>query len=410
MKLSNLRVEHRDSFTKDSQQVYVVCDLSARFTDVKLFWFSVDEKHADLMSSDVYDAFLVSMLYPAMYYNEDIEIEGNVSERLYHNLCYYVQAMVKAFDPKFHNIKISVKGFAEPEKNDVLHVGTGFSGGVDSFATLYDNFFTASNPNYKIDSLFFFHLGQYGNVKDEKTWSRVRSVFEITKQFASEIGVSAIIMNTNMFDFYLPHWEFDAGVLCRIAGILIFQKSLKRYYISSARSYQELIMINTESLLCLSDVFDTTLMPLLSLDRLEIMCDGAQYTRTEKTKTIAKIPLARKYLNVCVNSNSAIKQSKATNCSYCPKCLRTMMALESLGVLEEFRDVFDIARYQKLQFRYKCEQVCLYNNNAFARDNVDFARSKGKKLPNKLVAYVVYHFWIIGATVKKHLKRFLVKH
>ena len=81
-----------------------------------------------------------------------------------------------------------------------------------------------------------------------------------------------------------------------------------------------------------------------------------------------------------------------------------MMALESLGVLEEFGDVFDLAQYSKRQFRYKCEQVCSYSTNVFARDNVDFAMTNGKKLPNKFVAYIVYNCFIAGATIKRYLK------
>ena len=81
-----------------------------------------------------------------------------------------------------------------------------------------------------------------------------------------------------------------------------------------------------------------------------------------------------------------------------------MMALESLGVLEEFGDVFDLAQYSKRQFRYKCEQVCSYSTNVFARDNVDFAMMNGKKLPNKFVAYIVYNCFISGATIKRYLK------
>ena len=78
-------------------------------------------------------------------------------------------------------VPIKVKGFADAKKMDTLHVGTGFSGGVDSFSTLADNFFGEEDPEYKIDTLFFFHVGQYGNVKNPLSWERANNRFSITR-------------------------------------------------------------------------------------------------------------------------------------------------------------------------------------------------------------------------------------
>ena len=94
-------------------------------------------------------------------------------------------------------------------------------GGVDSFSTLYDNYLHSNDLDYKVDTLFFFHVGQYGNTNNSATWYRAANRFGITKQFASEINVDAIMMNTNMFDFYLPYWEHEAGVLSRLASFFV---------------------------------------------------------------------------------------------------------------------------------------------------------------------------------------------
>lgn len=392
IRISNLRIEHSVPFKYGHPQTRVICDMEAEFTDVNQFWFSVDDKYGDWLTYDVYDAFLVALLYPAMYYGEDIDIRGNVSKKLLHNIKHYVQGLILAYDSNFHKIDIMVKGFSNAVKTDFLHVGTGFSGGIDSFSTLNDNFFYTDDKDYKIDVLFFFHVGQYGNVRKINTWERANNRFRITSDFANEIGVKAVMMNTNMFDFYLPYWEYDAGIICRISSILAFQKILKRYYISNTVTYKELAEMNLfNHHVDMAEMSDPIIMPLLSPDGLDILCDGAQHTRTEKTLNIIDLPLAQKYLNVCVNSSD--DHVAATNCSVCSKCQRTLMALESSDALEKFKDVFNLRLWHKYSFRYKCEQIVKYKSDTFAKDNVDFARKRCKHLPNKFVAYTVTFFF-----------------
>lgn len=64
--------------------------------------------------------------------------------------------LIRDYDSFLQEIPIHVKGFANAEKLKHLHVGTGFSGGVDSFSTIIDNFENENDLDYKIDSLFFF--------------------------------------------------------------------------------------------------------------------------------------------------------------------------------------------------------------------------------------------------------------
>lgn len=129
MRVSNLRLEHNVPFKYGKLQSRIICDLDANFTNVKEFWFSVEERNSNWLTPDVYDAFLVALLYPAMCYGEDIIVEGNVTKNIYHNLIHYVNGLVKVYEPSFHDIQIKVNGFAKAKKAEVLHVGTGFSGG-----------------------------------------------------------------------------------------------------------------------------------------------------------------------------------------------------------------------------------------------------------------------------------------
>lgn len=410
IRLSNLRLEYNVPFQHGTPQARIICDLDAEFTKVKQFWFSVDTQYGEWLTDDVYDAFLVAMIFPAMYYGEDIKICGNVSKKIWHNILHYVEGLVKAYAPSFHSVSITVNGFSDASKAEHTRVGTGFSGGIDSFSTLADNFFNTTDEEYKIDTLFFFHVGQYGNVKKSSTWERANNRFIITRNFAKEIGVDSIMMSTNLFDFYLPVWEYDAGVLCRIASVLVFQKVLKRYYISNTVSYREFAKMNlTDHYVDMAEMTDPIIMPLLSPEGLDILCDGAQYTRTEKTINIVELPLAQKHLNVCVNSSE--EHVEATNCSSCPKCLRTLMALDSAGALQKFEGVFDLSKWRKKAFGYKCEQVLKYKRDSFAQDNVDFARKCGKYVPDRITAMAfVYSIKIFTLPIRafRKIRRMLI--
>lgn len=388
MKISNLRIEHNVSFKYGKPQARIICDIDTRYTDHKELWFSVDEENYDWLTTDVYDAFMVAMLYPAMFYHEDMTIEGNVSRRIHHNIVSYIESCITDFEPKCKNIAIVSAGYADAEKASQLHIGTGFSGGVDSFSTLIDNYFNSKDDAYKIDTLFFFHVGQYGNVINEKTWLRARNRFSITENFANEAHLpgGAVLMSTNLFDFYQPNWEYDAGLFCRAASILVFEKVLRCYYVSNDYSYGELkrmdFGLGGE---CIAEYAEAWILPLLSTSSLEILSDGVQYKRSEKIRRLKDNQLAQKYLNVCVNTED--EHISAKNCSCCRKCLETQLALESAGALQNFSKVFDIDIYKRNIFKYKCLIVRRYGKNTFDTDNVDFARANGIKLPSKAIAY-----------------------
>ena len=49
--------------------------------------------------------------------------------------------------------------------------------------------------------------------------------------------------------------------------------------------------------------------------------------------------MVQKYLHVC--------NKDKTNCSKCSKCRRTMLALDFLGKLSDYREVFNLYYYYK---------------------------------------------------------------
>lgn len=379
MIISNLHKEFREGFA------YLVADVKAKFTQNNKIWFSVPEEFGEWLTDDVYDAFLVAFLYPAMYYNEPLEIEGNVSPKLYDNIKNYIPSIIQTYRKGFSNLQLKVAGFAKCKKTQNLS-GTGFSAGVDSFATFIDRYERESNPDYKIKALFMFNVGSHGG-GGEKARKVFNLRYDLLKDFPKSKNLPYVKVDSNLFDFYLNYWEFDAGVFCRACAILVFEKAFSRYYLSSAHSYSELMHCKfIVPKVDLASLADTYLNPMLSTESIEIITDGAQYTRTEKTKLITDYKPAQKMLNVCVNHWN--NQNTASNCGRCPKCLRTLIALESLHKLDDFRDVFNIDDYKKISWKNKCHLVTNYNKDIFMKDNVDFAIANGIKMPSLPVAYI----------------------
>jgi hypothetical protein len=380
MKISNLRVEERGT----EATAYLVADVECSFSKSKELWFSVDKQYKDWLTDDVYDAFLVAAIWPAMFYNEEIVIKGNVSLQLYDNVKKYIPSIIQSYRTNMHNLSIKVDGFATAEQTHKL-CGTGFSAGVDSFSTFYDRYETEENPACKIGALFMFNVGSHGG-GGEHARKVFHQRYNLLKSFPQSKGLPYVAMDSNLFDFYQDRWEYDAGVFCRACAILVFQKVISRYYLSSTHAYSELMhcKFNTKEV-DLASFADTYLNPMLSTETLSIITDGAEYTRTSKTALIANYKPAQEMLNVCVNHWG--NRDSATNCGFCSKCLRTLICLEALGKLEAFSGVFDISAYRKISYRYKCEIVYKYDSDIFMKDNVDFAKEHQLKMPSKMESY-----------------------
>lgn len=398
MRISNLRIERRDGHS------YLTVDINTKFTPPQYnkLWFSVPSEYEDWLTDDVYDAFLVAALYPAMYYNEPIIIEGNVSHRLYYNCVHYVKSIISYFRDGMSDVEISVKGFANARK-EYHHVGTGFSAGVDSFATFIDHYVRETDLDYKVDSLFFFNVGSHGG-GGEVARRKFLDRFNYLKSFPNEVGLPYIPMDSNLFDFYQKYWEFDAGEFCRCAGILVFQRALDKYYLSSDYSYKETMFFHfNRATTSFSELAETFTNPLLSTEGCEIISDGGQYMRTDKSLLLRDYEPAHRYLNVCVSP-----QESACNCGHCQKCIRTLVALDTLGMLDKFSSVFDLQDYHHHKFGYKCNLRYYYKTNAYIKDNVDLAKALGKPFPPYIVAFVYMSFVRLGWQIDK-IKKFINK-
>jgi len=383
MKFYNLRTE-----TTDTGWTRLVVDVEAKYTKNTKLWVGVPSIYSDWLTTDVYDCFLVAALYPAMFYHEDVEIDGYVSPRLLFNVKNYVQHAILAYRPdNMQFVDVRVKGTKIAEQIQ-CRVATGFSGGIDAFATIIDRYENEDDIERKINTLAFFNVGSHGGGR-EGSHEKFENRYALIKEFAEERGLPFYLLDSNLYDFYQDSWEYDAGTLTRGFGCLALERAIRYYYLSGEMSYKEHMDKLLDRYQCnIDEMTELYMLNLLSTERMEIILEGAQYSRMEKTLKVSQYTPSYKYLNVCVSD--CRKNTSAHNCSRCFKCVRTMKSLDVLGVLEKYKDVFDIEWYKKNRKKLWREYVLYAENwDPMKWGLLDYAKEHHfKYLPSKANAFI----------------------
>lgn len=334
-------------------------------------WYEVDIKYKDLITHSC-DAALIALLLPAMHENEDIHVNGSVSEKLIFNI-YRIQNLIKNLVPALNIIKITYKEFTTP-KFDAQYNATGFSAGIDAFTTLNDYFYNCDLDSHKLTHLIYLNVGTHiiGDYKTEYEEQKklFDKRFERINKIVSTLGGSGIPfikVDSNIDRFYTSK-DIDIGNTypIRILSVsLLLQKGIKNFYFSSGYSYKD---IATRKPIVINDVF---LPSLLSTESLNTVTVGGEYTRVEKTLKVAKLKDAKQYLDVCIDSNDG------TNCSKCVKCLRTQLTLDLAGKLEDFSSVFDLDTYHQHKAKYINNLTLAMS--PFSSEILDYVKNLNKK-------------------------------
>jgi hypothetical protein len=421
MRLSNLRIELKSS--EFGEEAALIADVESEKFGKTVIWISVPKEYESWLTTDRYDGFLVALLFCAMKNNEDIFVDGSVSKKLLRNLNNYVQSVLKSFTFYLNKINISAKETTNKIIASATHIGTGFSGGVDSFCTVYEKFACENDPEYKIDTLVSFNIGHYGRTDgaNQQQLQIFRDNFLFLSQYAQEVNLPYTSVNSN-FGYYIEENEFwrelrQFGAPFIAAAILSLQNRFSKYYVSSNYSYLEMLqyvckdkpMKKMKNRMINGDYMENIFYPLLNTENLEIIVDGSQYKRTEKTERITEYPPSYKYLEVStrtINKKNTLKHWKTA---------RTLWALEISDKLDLYSDSFDLDQWKRKDtFLYKCELIFSDPSRGHAKDNIDFAKAKGKKIPPYFVAFFIFYFYknpldFAIETIKAILRRILSK-
>ena len=383
IEISNLRKYTRGDLTRLEVDINFT-DMESPYSERTLY-FEIDKKFSYMLADDTCDAFVLIPLYLAMLHKQDLHIRGRISAKLYQNIKWYVQKIWCDFYDGLSPITFTVDGFIPPPKKRGKLIGTGISCGVDSLSTIYDHFIRERDANFRINALFYFNCGIFGEFGDPQWLELTLNRNEPGKRAAKDLGLPCYYLNSNLHAFRklvdMNKLNFIAVYSCALS----LGNAVSRYYVSNGFSYNEIKDFNQH--LHNNDMAgfcESYLVPLIQTERTELIIDGCQYRRVDKLKNIVDWDIARKYLNVCWQYTP-----DGSNCGGCGKCLRTMLPLEIMGKLDDFAAVFYLEKYRELSFRYKIHCLKNYGKDPFETENVDFARENNFPMPEKREAYLL---------------------
>lgn len=300
-------------------------------------WFEIPAEFEGHLC-DKADAAMLGLLVPAMAAGEPLHLEGRVSGRLLGNLRDAYQGLLRKVLPVLQVIPITAEKATEEAYPEAREVITGYSGGLDCFATLLRPRTNAEPP---ISTLAHNNVGSHGG------GARAREVFldrlGRARTAAGRLGLPLIGIDSNLADFYDRKTDFVATTSARnAAAILTLQRRVATYEYSSTYHRTRQQFDDSRDL----SRIDEMALPLIATESFAIKPSGSRYQRTEKLRMATEAPITYELLDLCMKPWNARGR---INCSDCTKCLRAQLGLDAIGKLECFGKVFDLRKHRRLR-------------------------------------------------------------
>ena len=291
------------------------------------------------------DSALLAMLPVAMYHKLPIHINGNISETLFYFINNDIQIILQRVIPKLKSINISVRGFYN-KFFESKKTALAFSGGVDSFASLLQLEDRNKSP-FNVTDLVLVNAGAIGPFNSEYTGLVYDAMKIKYSNISKDFDKNFIGINTNIDEFYNSELNFQQTHTIRnIAASLILDGHIKQLFYSSGTDIYSRISLRPYRT---TAIVEPILIPLLSSESIRFFNIGSQYSRMDKIKKIIEDPRVMNNLFVCVAPPMIKLKNNLENCNCCWKCEQTMLSIDQFSKLNNFANVFDIARYYKVK-------------------------------------------------------------
>lgn len=332
-------------------------------------WFAVDDAYGELAAMAGPDPFLLGILPVALEAGEDIRVRAPLSPKLYYSLVNYAVPLLRLLNARYKPIRIVADELAAQLPAGGA-VATPFSGGIDSFVTFADHHLGPVPDAYRLSHLTYHNVGSHGRgTSGDRIFADRRRAIG---RFADEVGLPLATIDSNLHRF-MRHPFTESHTIRQLAAAHALEALFGKFLFSTGVGYESM-RIHTGEPMGHADVAFTH---LLSTERMECIATGAQYSRAEKTARVAELEISRRYLDVCIEP--AGRSDGRPNCSRCKKCVRTMVTLDILGVLEEYGAVFDLDAW-RAEGPWRIGLV-LGAGDTFSREIRDLARQRGYRLP-----------------------------
>ncbi|MBE6196708.1 MAG: hypothetical protein E7137_06390 [Rikenellaceae bacterium] len=396
---------------RHNDRVLMISNITDEYQNINEdIYYTTTDEYGEYLCHEVADAFVVGVLLPAARYEQDIIVEGAVSDRLYYNINNSVLYTL-SFVWRKKRVRLYAKEVVNSQFNGDA-VGCGCSLGIDSFAAMLLHLNNVELPKYNITHLTYFNVGAMGYANLEKAKASYNKDIELVKKFATKVNLPIVQLESN-FSILYKEFDFDqSGDIRNFSAVLALQKLFGKYLYGSSYPIQDFKFEISQT-----GYYETLLAPLLSTNSCEIVIANPDLTRIEKTKIILDNKMAQQTLYVCwkellankfPNSEIARIKDKFLNCSRCDKCLRTLLAIDVMGCLEKFKDIFDIEYYKTVKDKYVAKVIYANKHNAFYKDLSNLIKEYNHPISFRSRIYLVmYRLKVYG--IAQRLKSLLKK-
>jgi hypothetical protein len=303
--------------TDDALTVRYRFDTPTRVEHSGELWFRVARAWRDWIHRGPEPA-VTALAFLAMALGEDIEVAQPVSPRFHYGF-HRAAEHFHLWWPALRPAALRVPGLARAAPPHAVAVASCFSGGVDSFHTLYAHLDGAAPPSeFRLTHLLFAH--GFDIPLEDPVYRDIADEFA---ELAHPLGLEVVRLATNVRALLDPHlrWDQTHGA-CIAAAALLLSGGIRRFIIPST---------NRQSLLFLPCGSNPITDPMLATESLDIVHYGTHLSRIEKILALVDRREAQAHLRVCWQNEPGRR-----NCGRCVKCLKTMMPLAIVGALERF--------------------------------------------------------------------------
>ncbi len=292
------------------------------------------------------DGFMFATLMEAMRIGEPFHIHGAVSSKALKNAALFSEAWHDLKPDSYKPVRITADSilsdrdaksdggrwpFSSRNTTADDSAVSLFSGGVDAlFTALRHSHKELGEGSHKLSAALMVHLADADSEDGFlKLKRRVAPVLE-------SMRLDCFTVRTDLRRFTKQDWEMSFAA--QLAGCLHLLSGMYQYgLVGSSEPYSHLILPWGSS---------PATDYLLSGAAMEIVHDGAAYTRTQKIKRVASDPVATRAAKFCWRGPTD------KNCGVCEKCIRTrfnFLAAADLTWPECFEQEFDLSLVPDLE-------------------------------------------------------------
>lgn len=277
-------------------------------------WLEVADRDADALYASG-DPFLIWLTPVSALRREPMRLDMPVDRTLLEQVR-EIQRVWQLWFPECRAVEIVSTAESAPASFEG-RTASFFTGGVDSFFTALRHAAGEGTPRtVRIDDLIFVHGFDVPLVNQRAAAHVVGSLAEA----AARLEKPLVVVRSNLREscFARTDWSRHSHG----AGLAGVAHALSARYgtvlLGSSAGYGDLRFWGSHPLVD----------PMFHSTRLQLLHDGPAFMRVQKTEYVVRSPVARAHLRVCWLSPDG------DNCGRCNNCYRTMLTLESLGVLD----------------------------------------------------------------------------